>query len=172
MRPETRWKMGKSELLLLRPMLEIQRTEVEAFVAAGHLSFREDASNQSEAHTRNRIRHHVLPAIRDALGPSFGDAILRASRIFDAEDTCLRIAAESVGCGAVPAAAELQALPLAIRRRVIRRWLEEAGIGEVGFAEVERVLSLLGVENGPAKINLPGGLHARRRQGILFLEQP
>jgi len=171
MRAETRYAMGKIELMLIRPMLGIRRTEVDAFVADRRLKFREDASNQSEAHTRNRVRGRVLPVITEAFGGSFGDAILRAGRIFEAEDAYLREVAEQIETGEALRLAELRALPLAIRRRVVRRWLDESGVSEAGLAEVERVLSLLEVGDGPAKVNLPGGLHARRRQGVLFLER-
>lgn len=52
---------------------------------------------------------------------------------------------------------------------MVRRWLKEQGIAETGFAEVERVLTLLDAKTGPAKINLPEGRHARRREGKIFL---
>jgi hypothetical protein len=44
-------------------------------------------------------------------------------------------------------------------------------VPDPGLAETRRVLTLLDVENGPAKINLPGHLHARRRGGEIFLEK-
>ena len=66
---------------------------------------------------------------------------------------------------------DLLTMPLAQRRRLVRRWLTEQNIPEVGFAEIERVLSLLNDGTGPAKINLPGGNHARRRTGEIFLEK-
>ena len=63
----------------------------------------------------------------------------------------------------------LRELHPALRRRVLHTWLKNQGIEEPGFAEVERVASLLDPE-GPAKINLPGNRHARRRAGVLFIE--
>ncbi len=63
-------------------------------------------------------------------------------------------------------------MPPALRRRIVLRWLRKAEIPEPGYAETNLVLSLLDIRNGPAKINLPGSRHARRRAGKIFLEPP
>jgi len=52
---------------------------------------------------------------------------------------------------------------------VIHSWLKGHGIDEPGYAEVELVDSLL-LSSGPAKVNLPGNRHARRRAVVLFIE--
>ncbi|MGM9604063.1 MAG: tRNA lysidine(34) synthetase TilS, partial [Faecousia sp.] len=49
---------------IIRPMLDITRQEVEAFLEEYHLPHREDSSNASDAFLRNRIRHHVMPLLR------------------------------------------------------------------------------------------------------------
>jgi tRNA(Ile)-lysidine synthase len=97
---------------------------------------------------------------------------LRAAEIFAAEDEWMRGETMRFEIGAELSARDLAAAPLALRRRVVRNWLEQMEIPEVGFAETERVLALLDTRTGPAKVNLPGGCHARRRAGKLFLERP
>jgi hypothetical protein len=44
------------------------------------------------------------------------------------------------------------------------------GIAELDFGTLERVRSLLDPKVAIAKTNLPGGRHARRRAGKLFVE--
>ena len=68
---------------------------------------------------------------------------------------------------------KLVELPAALRRRVILNWLRERGIGDCGVVEVRRVEGLLEMPlgEGPAKVNLPGGCFARRREGVVFLEK-
>jgi hypothetical protein len=63
----------------------------------------------------------------------------------------------------------LRGLHTALRRRVLHAWLKNRGITAPGFAEVELTASLLD-PSGPAKVNLPGTRHARRRAGVLFIE--
>ena len=155
-------------LTIRRPMLGILREDIAAYQKRHHISFREDASNLETVHTRNKLRLAVLPAIEKALGPAFRKTIPRAAEIFRAEDDCLSALVPKIG--ETLSCKELRSLPLAIQRRAVLRWLRERGVFEPGWEETQRVLSLLDT-TGPAKINLPGDLHARRRSGMIFLEK-
>jgi tRNA(Ile)-lysidine synthase len=172
MRPVAHQEISGVKLQLLRPMLAIRRGEIETYLRTHKLAWREDASNGSHEHTRNRLRQRVLPVLAEEFGPSFSEAVVRAAAIFAAEDDWMRGEAEKFPVGEDLSARNLAVAPLALRRRVVRRWLNQLGIPEAGFAETERVLSLLDAAQGPAKINLPGGVHARRRAGKIFLERP
>lgn len=55
---------------IVRPLLFATRPEVEAYALAHEISWREDSSNQSDAYTRNFLRHHVLPLLEE-LNPGF-----------------------------------------------------------------------------------------------------
>lgn len=162
MRPES----TQSGLRVIRPMLEVPRGEIDRFVAANKIPFREDRTNAGTTHTRNRIRNIVIPAIAGAFGPSFRQSVLRASHIFRQEDEWMESLTPEAG--AALSCAALRAMPDALRGRTALRWLRCAGVPEPGFAETRRVLSLLD-NSGPAKVSLPGNLHARRRGGKIFL---
>ena len=157
-------------LEILRPMLGIMRDEITAFVTERSIPYHDDRSNADVSHTRNMLRNRIIPQIKSAFGASFGPAILRAAEILREEEAWM--ASLVPGVGKALSCASLRNLPLALRRRVVLGWLRRAGIEEVGFAETSLVLSLLDVKNGPAKVNLPGGRHARRRAGAIFLEPP
>ena len=49
--------------VILRPLLEVRRDEILAYLGALGQTWREDASNQDTAFTRNRIRHELLPQL-------------------------------------------------------------------------------------------------------------
>jgi tRNA(Ile)-lysidine synthase len=155
-------------LEILRPMLGIVRDEITAFVTARRIPYRDDRSNADVSHTRNMLRNRTIPEIKRAFGDSFGPAILRASEILREEESWMASLVPEVGDAL--SCATLRSMPIALRRRVILRWLRRARIEEVGFAETSLVLTLLDVRNGPAKVNLPGDRHARRRTGTIFLE--
>jgi tRNA(Ile)-lysidine synthase len=160
-------KLGN--LTIHRPLLAVTREEIDRYQKQHRIPFREDSTNAEYFHTRNKIRHEILPAIERALGPSFRKAIPRAAEILRAEEewmsSLVPVPGETLSCR------ELRALPLALQRRLVRAWLIAQKIPEPGMEETQRVLSLLDT-SGPAKINLPGGAHARRRAGLLFLEKP
>lgn len=155
-------------LEIIRPLLGVTREEINQHVEQHRVAFREDASNSQLAHTRNRIRQKLIPAIEKNFGSTFRPAILRAAEIFRAEDDWIEASLPAV-LGELSCQA-LRQLPPALRARTVLRWLRSHRIPDAGFAETQRVLSLLDLANGPAKINLPGDHHARRREGKIFLE--
>lgn len=154
-------------LRILRPMLEIPRATIDDYVAAKRIPFREDPTNSGGAHTRNRLRNLVIPAITEAFGKNFRGAILRASRIFRQEDEWLESQTPEVS--RTLSCAALRTMPDALSHRTVLRWLRRNHVPEPGFLETRRVLSLLDAVNGPPKVSLPGNLHARRRAGEIFL---
>lgn len=54
---------------IVRPMLNIPRTEIEVFLKDAQQPFRTDSTNTDTAYKRNKIRHELLPLLRE-LNPS------------------------------------------------------------------------------------------------------
>jgi tRNA(Ile)-lysidine synthase len=63
---------------ILRPLIDIPRREIEAYVKENHLEYVTDASNMDMSYERNRIRHEVVPELRQIEG--FEDQIRKISR--------------------------------------------------------------------------------------------
>ena len=164
---EIRSAKFSAELQIARPLLGVWREEIDAYIAHHALPFREDTSNADPRFTRNRLRHAAIPALTAALGRDVRAALLRTTELLRAEDAFLSAQPE---LRAAPDALEVPALrllPLALQRRLIHLWLQRHAVGSIGFAEVESVRSLLGSRG--AKVNLPGGLCARRREKRIFI---
>ena len=66
--PLTTRTVGVVTLQIARPLLGTWREEIDAYIAAHAIAFREDASNTDPRHTRNRMRHEIIPAIERTLG--------------------------------------------------------------------------------------------------------
>lgn len=67
-------KQGK----IIRPMLFASREEIEAYAKEHNIAYREDSSNASDKYTRNKIRHHIIPLLKEinpALEQTFADKI-------------------------------------------------------------------------------------------------
>lgn len=170
MRPLSTQVIAGVTLQISRPLLGVWREEIDAYVARHRLAFREDASNTDPRHTRNRLRHKIIPAIERALDREIRRPVWRAAEILRAEDELLAGLCANHELPAELATSELSAQPLALQRRLLHAWLKNHGVSNVGYEEVEAVRGLL---TGPAaKTNLPGGWHARRRARKLFLEPP
>lgn len=155
---------------VFRPMLDVDSSAIEAFAKERRLKYRTDASNTSPAHTRNRVRHGILPAIEAHWGGGFRSAIRRAAEIARDEDDWMNSLLPPTGD--VLDVKVLRSLHPAARSRMVLQWLRVSGVSEAGYAETRRVLELLNPAGIPAKVNLPGALHARRQSGRIFLEGP
>ena len=117
---------------IARPLLTITRAQTEAYCAARSWQPREDETNRDQGYLRNRVRHHLLPAL-EAYNPRIRQAIARMAATL-ADDEALLIAATDdawtevvVGESPGRVALSLEALgeqPPALRRRIIRRAAE------------------------------------------------
>lgn len=54
---------------IIRPLLFASQQEIELHVKEFALHFREDSSNATDKYTRNKIRHHVIPLLKE-INPS------------------------------------------------------------------------------------------------------
>ncbi len=162
-------EMHGTTLLVARPLLGTWREEIDAYIAHHKLPFREDESNADPRFTRNRLRHAAIPALTAALGRDVRAALLRTTELLRAEDEFLSSQPELRGAPDALQVPLLRSLPLALQRRLIHLWLQHHNVRTVGFAEVEAVRGLL--DSRGAKVNLPGGLCARRREKRIFIAE-
>ncbi len=178
-----------SRLLLLRPLLACTRAELQAWLVARGLAWREDASNCDQTIPRNRVRHTVIPMLERLWTPDLRRQLARSAAILRADDDYLDTQARAAWAtlappgpaGADPVtaqpailhAARLAGLPLALQRRVVRLWLMAYGsMQATGFASVERVRALLEGRQQAGRITLTGGSRAQLQGDWLLLVPP
>ncbi len=160
-------------LKVFRPLLGVWRREIDAWLKEHRIRWREDATNESDAHTRNRVRRQILPLMAKSLGREVKPALWRAAELLGAEEDWIESLMRPA-ISSLEAELEVRSLrdePVAKQRRMLKAWLELGGV-RADFAEIELVRSLLNPDRQgrPAKVNLSGGRHARRRNGRLWIE--
>ena len=163
--------LDRSGITIVRPLLGFTRQEIAAYAVARRLSFCEDETNNSSAHTRNRLRHDVMPALAGAVGHDPVPALARAAEILAAENDLLDEWAHARASSTQIETRRFAREPLALQRRWLRAWLRERTGSEIDFETVERARDLALSNESPAKMNLPRGWHLRRRAGKLFVER-
>jgi tRNA(Ile)-lysidine synthase len=157
------------DLTIVRPFLGVWRKEIDDYIREHGLTFREDVTNKNLTALRNRIRHRVIPYLERMLGRNIRQNIWRTAVI--AADEEKWIEGELHDTTQVDLSLEmLRALPIALQRRTLLKWLRAQNIPDVGFDTIERVRSLADRDAPIAKVNLPTNRHARRRAGKIFLE--
>ena len=144
---------------VIRPMLLINRQEVEKFLLAWGLPHREDSSNASDAFLRNRIRHTVMPLLKSENPRLAENLSLMALRLREDEDF---LAAQS-DFPTLPGVQTLKSMPKAQRSRCIERFLKDSGVREPEDSHISAVEGLMFSDKPSARVNLPGGVTVSRR---------
>jgi tRNA(Ile)-lysidine synthase len=163
---------------LVRPILDVSRAEVLAFLQEAGISACEDSSNVDLKYTRNRIRHQLLPYLEEHFNPAVRAILNRLAR--EADEVFLEEQADVL---ALLSDAELprtqsfvvlrrETLARSRRRRVrlLFRHLwqrEDWPTGDMTFAHWQRLEAL--VFDDLIATDLPGGIHARRRDQVIQL---
>lgn len=169
--------------LLGRPMLECTREEVEAYAEARKLKWREDESNNSIEFTRNRIRHELMPVLKQ-FNPNLTATLNTTAGLMRDFDRYLSTAVETAARNAVvgePVQNErvvmdirqLKHLQPAIRGEVIQRVMADTfSTLPLSYAAVERCLELLWKETG-MRANLGGRFEGLRdRDNLVLMKNP
>ena len=157
------------DLTIARPFLCVWRKEIDDYVGEHRLKFREDATNKNLTPLRNRIRHRIIPYLEKTLGRNIRQNIWRTAIIAADEEKWIESELPD-STDADLSVIKLRALPIALQRRALLKWLRAQNVADVGFDAIERVRSLADRDTGIAKVNLPENRHARRRGGKIFLE--
>ncbi len=150
---------------IVRPLIAVQRREIEDYLRARGQQWRTDATNLDDGCTRNRIRHHVIPALRD-IEPRAAVHAAHTAALLRQDNACLE--AQADGCDT--RIETLRTLPMAVRARAVRRLLKAADtpMGEVTAAHIEQVCAL--TEKASGTVSLPGHRIAVRRGAALCVE--
>ena len=169
MREVSKRRVDGIDLTIVRPFLGIWRSEVDEYISAQRLKFREDESNKDLAALRNRIRRRIIPYLEKTLDRNIRQNIWRAAVIAAEEEMWIEDQLPNANDVDLNVS-KLRDLPVALQRREILKWLRARKVTNVGFDIVEDVRTLLEVDSGAAKMNLPQDRHVRRRAGKIFIE--
>lgn len=146
---------------IVRPFLETDRRDIEAYLNENHIPYVEDESNADAAYTRNRLRLEVLPLL-EAVSPGCTARIAAAAELLRADEAhleaaCAALTPAPAGDRVVLPASTLAGQDLALRRRLVRAMARQLG-GELTAAQTDAVLAL----GSGGAADLPGGLRAFR----------
>lgn len=74
---------------IIRPIIEIERKDIEKYCEEQKLDPRIDKSNQDNTYTRNKIRNIVIPYINQEFNPNFIETMTRLSELITEENAFL-----------------------------------------------------------------------------------
>jgi tRNA(Ile)-lysidine synthase len=162
-----------SNIRVVRPLLSVARAELETYLRACDIPHRHDASNDLLSHTRNRLRHEVLPRLAEHVNPQVVDALVRLAeqaRELDAylSATCERMlesmVVEEREGELILHAPTLRRRARPIQTQLVRQalWRIGAGEGELTYGHFRAVTALAADDAGSRSLDLPGGVRVVR----------
>ncbi|GAB4389553.1 MAG: tRNA lysidine(34) synthetase TilS [Thermodesulfovibrionales bacterium] len=163
---------------IIRPLVDTGRTEIEGFLREEGVGHVVDSSNLAEDYLRNRIRHRLMPVLRE-LDPGVMDTLGRTMEIIREEERHMEVAVTKALMKIITRKGkqfiELFSVPLesmdrVILRRVLRRAVEEtAGLRGIGFTHVEDIIELASRGRPGDRITLPRGIRAVKKYSTLLI---
>ncbi len=150
---------------IIRPMLTVTRQEVLIFLDEYCLTFVEDSSNADDDFLRNRLRHGVMPLLKEE-NPKLAENVSQMAMELREDADALE------NIDTFPAVTRLQEMPLALRSRAISRFLKENGVLEPERRHIRAIEALVFSEKPSARADLPGGVTVGREYDrLVVLEQ-
>ena len=165
----------------LRPLLRFTKASLEGYAACRGVRYRDDATNTDQRHLRNRVRHSLLPHLREEFNPNIVATLQRTANVLKDEDAWLdtavgRVLPETLLYRASDcielAAPCLRSYHIAIQRRVLRHFLHQLCASEGHFEQsmVDVVLRLM-APGGKRIADVGAGVRAQHADGRLILRR-
>ena len=157
--------------MLVRPLLEISRPEILAYLEGVKQSYREDRSNQDLGYDRNWVRHELIPLVENKLNPALIETLHRSSQLFqEIEEYLLADGKKAFERCRVRQEGEirlrieeLEKFPSIIQKQVVRQGVasEKGNLHDITLKHIVAVLKLCSSGSG-REVHLPGGLKVQR----------
>ncbi len=163
---------------VIRPLYQITRGDIEAYLKEHRLVYREDSSNQLPLYLRNRVRHGLMPVLKK-YNPKIVRALVHEADILCEEDRFLEEAVSEKLRGLVDFSAETGPVlrippflkePLALQRRILRRILFRlrGDLLNLQFSHIQQMLDLAQSGETGSALHLPGRIEIYRCYGALM----
>ena len=158
--------LAKTREGLVRPLIEVERDEVEQWLGDRGIDWREDATNRDTALVRNRIRHQLLPELKKEWNPSIVEVLAQLAELSADEETywqqqmdrLMATVWKRTGTAFVAHVDQVKRLPRPVQRRLVRAMIEQAkgGLHQIDFNHIESILLLLNGPDGSGRVQIPG----------------
>jgi tRNA(Ile)-lysidine synthase len=166
--------MALENNIYVRPLLKISRQTTVAACGEGGVEFWSDPHNDDLRFARVRTRKNVLPNLEENLGPGITEALVRSADLLRDDADALDSFAQEYFAQTDPlnlSVNELERLPRAIRSRVLRLAIYQAGApsGSLSAEHINGAEALISDWHGQKELSLPGDVKLLRNSGRITL---
>ncbi len=164
-------------IMLVRPLLEVTRSQTGQFCQDFQLRVWQDSTNQDLKYARNRIRQELIPYLQEKFNPKVELNLAQTAELLQGEVEYLEQAAEELRQQAEINSSQNMAIdesensaiflrlnrqilhkaPLALQRRAVRQVLQKVMPNAPNFEHIEKFVDLIGAPNRSQTDPFPGG---------------
>lgn len=137
---------------LIRPLIEVERNEILAYLENRNIPYRVDESNFDRRFFRNRVRLELIPYLQRRFEPKIVSILGKMASLFQQEEAWLQELAEKETQKSIARKenkitldiGSFSPLPLALKRRVAREYIRKlkGNLRDISFEDVESILNL------------------------------
>ena len=166
-----------ANVLLIRPLLDVDRREVMEFLEQRKLTYRTDSSNRNPLFLRNWIRLKLMPQVIEKFGDKLPARLSAQAQVLRDEEEYLadvtRQQLESVSDGRNLNRRLFLNVTKALQRRVIRLWIEQrrGHLRAIDSDHVEAALSMIAAGPPQARLAFPGRWQLAREYETITFER-
>jgi tRNA(Ile)-lysidine synthase len=166
-----------SRVVVIRPLLDISRAEIEEYLNEKRLAFRIDHSNQDPSFLRNWIRLELVPRLKEKMDRNLPSRLAQQAKLIREEDELLDAFTEAALSETKNAEGvdrrSLLKHRRAMQRRLLRLWIEETRghLRALDFQHVEALLDLIQAGPPQSRLAIPGGWELIREYETLRLQK-
>lgn len=163
---------------IVRPLIEIGRSEIESYIEENGLEYMVDSSNLKTDYLRNRIRLTLMPELKK-LNPKLLAGITSTVSVLQEEERYLGIHTTKALMRLISRKTltrielflrPMETLDKVILRRVLRRAIDEtSGIRGIGFGHIEDIIALISDGRAGDRLYLPKGIRVIRQYALLVI---
>ncbi|NOX59125.1 MAG: tRNA lysidine(34) synthetase TilS [Planctomycetes bacterium] len=171
-----------SDVMVFKPMLHLTRAEIVEFASAENIAYREDSSNQSTDHTRNRIRRDLIPYLEKEFNPRIRQAILRLGEQSEWTNHFIREVTSEALNDAITrcddssitlSRCSLADQPIIIQTAMLRMAIARLGTRErrLTFQHVKDIVDAVDGDGSKWRFALPDGVDVQLRQDKIIVSR-
>ncbi|MFC1624320.1 tRNA lysidine(34) synthetase TilS [Candidatus Omnitrophota bacterium] len=168
-------------IIIIRPLIEILRCEIDSFIREHDLQSRHDSSNDLLMFTRNSIRHEVIPYLENKFNPRLKEVLSNMAENLRMENEFLEkfskrkfksVSKRPKSNEIVLDINKFRKQPEAIRKRILRSALEDlkGNLRRLTYQHWKEMEELIEKRPGNSIVDLPGGINIIKNKKKLIIQ--
>lgn len=163
---------------IIRPLIEVERVDIEEFLEDRRINYIVDSSNMKEDYLRNKIRLSFVPEVK-RLSPDIAETMSRTMEILREEEryfdiivtkTLMKLISRKTDSRIELFLVPMESMEKVILRRVLRRVIDETkGLRGLGFVHIEDIINLIKHGQHGDRLCLPKRLRAIKNYSLLVI---